>query len=155
MSAHKQIDAGSAYADDFYAWTTDQAALLRDGRLSDLDRHNLAEEIEALGRSVKREVVSRFAVLLLQLLKWSFQPERQGNGWRLTIVEQREQILGLVRDNPSLRPYRDEAVKIAYQAALTRAERETGLLRDMFPWACPYTPDQILDDAFWPEPATS
>lgn len=36
---------------DYARWCAEQGALLREGRLSDLDRDNLAEEIESLGRS--------------------------------------------------------------------------------------------------------
>lgn len=138
------------YDTDFYAWTAKQAALLRAGRLSELDLAHLAEEIEALGRGEKRELVSRLAVLLLHLLKWSHQPERQGKSWRLTIEEQRRQLSRHLRENPSLRAGQDEALADAYGDAVLRAERETDLPRDIFPWACPYSFDQALDDTFWP-----
>lgn len=37
------------YERDFCAWTTEQAALLRVGKLPDADIANIAEEIESLG----------------------------------------------------------------------------------------------------------
>ena len=150
MSAHRKTAVESGYEQDFYAWTGQQAALLRAGRLSELDAANLAEEIESLGRTERHELVSRLSILLLHLLKWSHQPERQGKSWSLTIVEGREQIVRHLLANPSLEHRQDEAVAQAYKAATIRAERETGLLRDMFPWACPFSIGQILDDAFWP-----
>jgi hypothetical protein len=39
------------YDRDFYAWSREQAALLRDGRLSEADLLNIAEEIDSMGRS--------------------------------------------------------------------------------------------------------
>ena len=63
---------GDLYERDVYAWAREQAALLRAGQLSDADILNIAEEIESMGRSEKRELVSRLTVLLLQLLKWQF-----------------------------------------------------------------------------------
>lgn len=44
---------GSLYEDDFYAWTQEQAALLRRGRAgaNRLDYKLIAGEIEDLGRS--------------------------------------------------------------------------------------------------------
>jgi len=75
------------YEGDFHAWAAAQAALLRAGRLSELDVQHIAEEIEALGRGERRELGHRLEVLILYLLKWSYQPERQGKSWRLTIVE--------------------------------------------------------------------
>lgn len=41
----------STYEQDFYGWTQEQAALLRAGRLNDLDIENLIEEVETMGRS--------------------------------------------------------------------------------------------------------
>ncbi|MDB5403269.1 MAG: hypothetical protein JWQ55_5287 [Rhodopila sp.] len=62
------------YDHDFYAWANEQAALLRDGRFSEADMAHIAEEIESLGKTEKRELVNRLSVLLLHLLKWQFQP---------------------------------------------------------------------------------
>ena len=54
----------SLYDHDFYAWTNEQAALLRSGKLSAADVENIAEEIESMGRSEKQEMVNRLIVLL-------------------------------------------------------------------------------------------
>ena len=51
------------YDTDFYAWANEQAALLRAGRLSEADIENIAEEIESMGRSEKRELINRLTVL--------------------------------------------------------------------------------------------
>ena len=141
------------YDRDFHAWTIEQAALLRAGRLSEADVQHIAEEIETLGRGERRELVNRLAVLLLHLLKWAYQPDRQGKSWRLTVEEQRRQLARHLRDNPSLRAWQDAALSDAYGDAVLRAERETDLPRDLFPWACPYSFDQVMDDEFWPIPS--
>lgn len=138
------------YDRDFHAWAAEQAALLRAGRLSEADIQHIAEEIEALGRGERRELVSRLAVLLLHLLKWPHQPERQGKSCRLTIEEQRRQLARHLRDNPSLSSWQDQAMADAYGDAVLRAERETDLPRDIFPWACPYSFEQAMDEVFWP-----
>lgn len=141
------------YDVDFHAWATEQAALLRAGRLDEADVAHIAVEIETLGRGEKRELVSRLAVLLLHFLKWAHQPDRRSKSWRLTIQEQRRQLVRHLRDNPSLMAWADEAMADAYGDAVLRAERETDLPRDVFPWACPYGFDQALDDEFWPAAA--
>jgi hypothetical protein len=51
------------YDQDFYGWTQEQAALLKCGQLNALDITNLVEEVEAMGRSEKRELQSRLMVL--------------------------------------------------------------------------------------------
>jgi hypothetical protein len=71
----------SLYERDFYAWTQKQAALLRENRVSEADIANIAniaDEIESMGRSEKRELISRLTVLLLHLLKWQYQPSLRG-----------------------------------------------------------------------------
>ena len=75
----------SLYEADFYAWANQQASLLRAGKLSAADIQNIAEEIESMGKSEKRELVSRLTILLLHLLKWQFQPGLRGDSWRYTI----------------------------------------------------------------------
>ena len=80
------------HAADFFSWAMQQAELLRAGRLAEIDREQLAEEIEDMGRSLQRELVSRLTILFIHLLKWQFQPGYQGNSWRYTIEEQRDQI---------------------------------------------------------------
>jgi len=49
----------AAYESDFHAWATEQARLLRAGRVSEADLENIAEELESMGRSERRELVSR------------------------------------------------------------------------------------------------
>src|SRR5271168_5304601 len=90
------------YDTDFYAWANEQAALLRAGRLSEADIQNIAEEIESMGRSEKRELVSRLAVLFQHLLKWRYQPGFRGNSWRLTIEDQRQEVSDHLSENLSL-----------------------------------------------------
>jgi len=143
--------SANLYETDFYAWTTRQAELLRSGRLSDADIENIAEEIESMGKTEKRELVSRLAVLSLHLLKWRFQPERRGASWRATIRVQRVSIARHMRDNPSLKSGLSEAVADAYETALIEAAAETGLEEKTFPTECPWSFDTIMDAEFWPE----
>ena len=141
----------SLYDQDFYAWANEQAAILRAGNLTAADIEHIAEEIESMGRTEKRELVNRLVVLLLHLLKWQFQPGLRGNSWRLTIEEQRYRLDDHLADNPSLKATLPTSTANAYRLALVEAERETGLTRATFPAACPWTFEQITDDAFWPE----
>ena len=141
----------SLYDRDFYAWANEQAALLRAGRLAEADIENIAEEIESMGRSEKRELVNRLTVLLLHLLKWQFQPSFRGTSWRLTIEEQRYRLEDHLKDNPSLKAQLEQAMRDAYRLALVEAERETGLARGTFPAAYPHDYDTATRSDFWPE----
>jgi hypothetical protein len=80
------------YERDFYAWTTEQAGLLRAGNLSGVDIAHIAEEIESMGRGEKRELASRLTALLQHLPKWRFQPDRRNTSWRLSIANTRTSL---------------------------------------------------------------
>ena len=136
---------------DFYTWTQQQAALLRAGRLAELDVANLLEEVEDMGRSEKRELLNRLAVLLAHLLKWRYQSQRRGRSWALTIKEQRLEARAELEDNPGLKPRLPEAFHRAYARACLQAAKETRLEESSFPKSCPWTVEQVLDDEFWPE----
>ena len=134
------------YERDFYAWANQQSALLRSGRVAEADLANIAEEIESMGRSEKRELANRLAVLLAHLLKWQYQPGRRGASWRLTIEEQRQRLAAHLSDNPSLKAALPESIAAA---------RQTGRARADFPADCPWGFEQIVDDGFWPEQPVS
>ncbi|MGH7153310.1 MAG: DUF29 domain-containing protein [Acetobacteraceae bacterium] len=140
----------SLYEHDFYAWANEQATLLRARRLSEADIEHIAEEIESMGRTEKRELVSRLTVLLLHLLKWQFQPGLRGNSWRNTIRVQRISLTSHIKDSPSLKAVLDEAIAEGYRIARLQAENETGLSEQAFPPGCPWLFEQMIADDFWP-----
>lgn len=138
------------YEVDYAQWCVEQGALLREGRLADVDRENLAEEIESLGRSDKREIASRLGILLLHLLKWQYQAEKRKSGWLLTIREQRHRIAGLVSESPSLKSYPGQELLREYRFARVKSADETGLPEAAFLAECPYRIEEILDGDFFP-----
>ena len=99
----------SDYDTDILGWSEHQAALLRRraaGELlneADLDWSNIAEEIESLGRSDRRELRSRVATILVHLIKLEASPATNPRaGWRVTVLEQRAGLRDVLRDSPSL-----------------------------------------------------
>lgn len=142
------------YEKDFYAWTVEQAKLLRNGTLDSLDLLNLAEEIESLGKQDRRELRNRLRVLIGHLLKWEYQPGKRSKSWSNTIYEQRYQIKQLIKESPSLKPYLHEAVVESYSDAVDLASRETLLDESCFPQECGYSLEQILEKDFFPGEAT-
>ena len=141
----------STYETDVVAWANEQAALLRSGNLSALDIEHIAEEIEDVGKSEKRELASRMVVLLAHLLKWKFQPTFRGKSWQNTIAVQRLDIAYELDDVPSLKSsLQDEKwLNLVWRKAIVSASNETGL--DNFPDVNPWTIEQVLSDGFWPE----
>ena len=141
------------YEQDFFEWTQTTADLIRAGKWYDLDREALAEEVESLGKSQQRELGSRLDVLVMHLLKWRYQPSgrQQGPSWRSTIRTQRRELRRLLLQNPSLRPQVPTVLRDSYPDARLDASDETGLPLATCPETCPWTPDQVLDEDFWPE----
>lgn len=144
----------STYKTDFYAWTQETAALLKQGRFNEVDMAALIEEIEDMGASKERELESRLMTLLMHLLKWQYQPTHQGFSWRQTIENQRERIKRRLKKTPSLKPKLIEITEDAYLDAIGEAAVETGLAKKTFPanfeqtgWSI----EQVLDEAFYPE----
>jgi Domain of unknown function DUF29 len=139
------------YDEDFYAWANEQAALLRAGDLSRADVEHIAQEIESMGRTEKRELASRLKVLIAHLLKWRFQPEKRTKSWEVSIRVQRRELVDHMDDNPSLKPLIDRVLEKAYPDAALVAALETGLSETVFPQRCPWTFAQMIDEQFWPE----
>ena len=136
------------YETDFYLWTQQQAALLRQGEFNriDLDLANIAEEIESMGKRDRRSLSSYLQNVLLHLLKWQHQHERRGTSWELSIENGRYQLHDLLEESPSLKPQLEKLVAKEYPQARRNAAGETGLPLTTFPEQCPFTVEQITGD---------
>ncbi|MGA0888341.1 MAG: DUF29 domain-containing protein [bacterium] len=140
----------SQYEADFYQWSLEQARLLRSGDWKAVDVEHLAEEIEDMGKGVRREWESRLKVLIVHLLKWAFQTELRGVSCQLTIQEQRDKLHELLADNPSLKNQMTASLERTYPRAVKRTALETSLIEENFPTECPFRLEDILNESFWP-----
>ncbi len=145
------VNSVTLHDQDFHAWTLQQATLLRQGRWAEADIEHVAEELECMGASERRELIHRLAVLMAHLLKWQFQPELRSNRWRNTMAVQRFDVQELLEDNPSLAASLNERMEKAYQKSVMLAVRETGLSKSIFPVACPFSAEQLLREEYGPE----
>ena len=129
---------GTLYDEDVVAWAEQQAALLRSGCWSQLDIDNIAGEIEDVGKSEKRALCHRLAVLVGHLIKCRYQPDRVGSSWRRTIREQKARIRRLLRRTPSLRQLMTDPgfAEDVWSDAVVLAINEAGLddLLELSPW---------------------
>jgi Domain of unknown function DUF29 len=103
------------YEQDFVRWTEAQAAGLRRAAETKsnlpLDWMNLAEEVESLGRSQRRELRSRLANIIEHLLQLQHSPATEPRiGWTETIGRERREIERLLEDSPSLRGELEQAL---------------------------------------------
>jgi hypothetical protein len=53
------METASEYQKDFYAWLMDNAKLLREKKFTEIDAEHVAEELESMGKSEKRELINR------------------------------------------------------------------------------------------------
>jgi hypothetical protein len=91
------------YERDFYHWIHQNIALLKQGRLAEIDVDILIDELENMAKRDRRELICRLMILIAHLLKWQFQPDKQGSSWQRSIDEQRIQIMKQLEDSPSLK----------------------------------------------------
>lgn len=142
---------GNLYETDVIAWAEQQVMLLRTGQLSQLDIDNIAEEIAEVGKSEKREIASRLAVLTMHLLKWHFQADHRGASCRKTIKLQRNRLARRIARTPSLKTLLEDPQWLddLWDEAMLHAIKEAGL-HDL-PESCPWSVDQMLAQDFLPD----
>jgi hypothetical protein len=149
----------SLYDQDFVAWSKQQAEALRSaarsGANQSLDWENLAEEIEDLGKSARRELQSQIRRIVRHLLELQYSPAKEPRrGWAESIVDARAEIEDLLEVSPSLRTGLDRDVERQTQRGINLALRDLGRQQEIDPAATArmratsYTEEQILGDWF-------
>jgi len=145
------MSATTQYKTDFYSWTQEQAKLLQQHNFSEIDVQHLVEELFLMGARERRELMSRFRLLMMHLLKWRYQPAYRGRSWALTIKNQRDELAIHLRENPGLKSTLEGVITDAYRLARRDAEKESGLAEHLFPEQNPWRIEQLMDSEFFPE----
>jgi len=157
-------DLPALYDEDFVAWTEQQAQALRSAARGStnqpLDWENLAEEVESLGKSDRRELRSQIYRIVQHLAKLQFSPAIEPRrGWRESIADGRMQAGLVLADSPSLRPQLDQIVSEQTATAIKRAISDLNEFGEIDAKTqralrgTRYTVDQILGDWFPPAPS--
>jgi hypothetical protein len=156
-------NAKSLYDEDFFLWSREQAEALRAAAQGvtnqSIDWDNVAEEIEGLGRSDKRELSSQIRRIIEHLLKLELSLATDPRAGRIaSITDARNQVDVVIDDSPSLR----NQVGNAIAAELKRASRKVVLELEQHGELDPatlariraatYTAEQVLGDWFPPDP---
>jgi hypothetical protein len=150
MATRIEAQSSDLYERDVYAWSKEQAALLRARRFSDLDLEHVAREIEDVGQSLYREIRSRVRTIMEHLLKLEYSSATEPRaGWEKTIRTQRADLTDDL--TPALRPRVEGNLARFYETARIEAAsalRDHGepAAADALPGTCPYTLDQITGD---------
>ncbi len=151
ISTSYKLELTEIYEQDFNQWLEITANLLKEKKFSELDLANLITEIEAMGKNNQRELKNRLVVLIMHLLKWKYQPEKQSRSWLSTINEERLQLELLLEQNPSLNNKIPNIINTSYTKARKMAHRETNLPLTIFPENNPFNLQDILDSDFFPD----
>ena len=147
------------YGPDFFAWTEQQATALRrlaERRINledDLDLDNLIEEVESMGRSDLKAVTSALARVIEHLLKLEYSGATDPrDGWITSVDNHRGLISDEFTDSPSLRGRVDplRAWTSGRASAIKGLRRHEPAIIPAIPADCPYTPEQLLDDDWYP-----
>jgi len=154
------------YEKDFYLWVMENLRLLKEKRYEEVDWENLLEEIEDMGRSELRSVISYISIILEHLYKLeNFKVSQEaGNSWIKSIINARLELSRLYKKNPSLVKKSEEELQEAWEDAVKSligwfeypenkalAKRFFGRLptEKDFPSKCPYTFEQVLSYRPW------
>jgi Domain of unknown function DUF29 len=146
--------------DDFHGWLLDQASILRDRRYLSLDLNNLSEELEAMARRDKNEVISHLRNILANCLKLAYSAKRRSDkSWIASIVRTRLDLSLMVDESATLRNDLPIFLNVAYRQARKLAANEMSLekyqAQEMFPDKCPWSLEQLRDEDFFPAIASS
>jgi hypothetical protein len=144
------------YDQDILLWVEDTVTKLKARDFANLDLDNLIEEVESLGISQRKELLSRLVTLLEHILKRMYVDiPNDYNGWERTIRNQRVQLELLFKDAPSLKTKWDNSFIDAWQVALKTVRKEYRQVNFPDRWSYPADIETILDRDFWEEDQTS
>jgi hypothetical protein len=115
----------SLYEQDILLWVEETVAKLRAHDFENLDLDNLIEEVESLGISQKKELISRLITLIEHLLKRLYVDiPYDFNGWERTIRNQRNELQVLLKQVPSLKTRWNDSFTDAWEIALKTVREE-------------------------------
>ncbi|MFM7427572.1 MAG: DUF29 domain-containing protein [Elainella sp.] len=146
----------SLYDADYQLWLAKTLEQLQAGDFDNIDLENLIEELESLGKSEKRAILSylmRLCEHLLKLKYWQTERERCGRGWKLEIRNFRIQIRALLRDSPSLSNHLRFNFLDCYQNGRKLFLDDSELDAAQIPAQPWFTLEQALDEDWLPESA--
>ena len=135
----------TTYETDVVAWAREQAALLRAGRLREIDAEHIAEEIEDVARAEIRDLAKRAAVLVRYMIEFDLAP---GANREPAINHYRASITRRLRRAPSLNTAIADPefwLDVWDDAILGVLSECQEIDAAKLPAKCPWLPSQILN----------
>jgi hypothetical protein len=148
-----RIQDKTLYETDFNQWIEETVKKLQNKDFEAIDLENLIEEVATLGRSEKREIDSllmRIFEYLLKLAYWESERANNEKHWKAEIYNFRKQLKKAIRNSPSLKPYLLKIFDETYKDICGSMALRLGVPLSTFSVAPIGTPEQILDDDWFP-----
>ena len=146
------MDGHSLYETDFYAWSQNQAAVLRamarePANLPNaLDIENVAEEIEGVGNSQLSAMASRVRLILAHLIKCVSQPDsRARRHWETEMIVWHGDLLADLTKAMHRKIDMDREWRRAMREARAAFAEHDLELAPGFPAHCPYILEALLN----------
>ncbi len=143
------MKTSSLYNTDYSEWIQETLKEIKAKNFAKVDWSNLIEEIESMGKSERRALLSLLTQLLEHLLKmfyWDAEKERNYNHWASEVVNFRAQIENQLEDSPSLK----RELPAFYQRAHSTAIKSVSKLFAL-PDDASISLENALDDDWFPE----
>ena len=140
--------SSTAYETDYNQWLKETVKHLQERNFEQVDWDNLIEEIESMGKSDRRALMSLLTRLIEHLLKlayWQEEKKRSGNHWAAAIVNFCAQIQHRLEDSPSLRTELAAMYDKVYPVAIKSVSQLFSLNSDAH-----ISLEQTLDDNWFP-----
>ncbi len=140
--------SSTAYETDYNQWLKETVKQLQERNFEQVDWDNLIAEIESMGKSDRRALMSLLTRLIEHLLKlayWQEEKKRSGNHWAAAIVNFRAQIQHRLEDSPSLKTELAAMYDKVYPVAIKSVSQLFSLNSDAH-----ISLEQTLDDNWFP-----
>ncbi len=134
------------------------AELVRQGRFDEIDRESLAEEIEDMGKSERRELIGLLAQSFANRIKYDYlSGTYPGNStrWRKEAEGFFKQALEVLDENPSLKSVLSKILEKSWNFGRDKVyrsfdefERENDLDRMGISAHCPWKVEEVLSGSF-------
>lgn len=131
------------YDKDFYAWLLHNAALIREGKLAEVDLEHVAQELESISNNYRREFSHHVSLVMSHLLN----PARSEKV-ELLIEEERICINRLLEESPSLKDIFGSISSYAYELAVLNAAMEAKVDKSTFPTTCTFSLEDCINQEF-------
>ncbi len=147
---------------DFYSWAMRSAELVRQGLFDEVDRESLAEELEDMGKSERRELIGLLGQFFTHAIKHQYLLDRSPGDerkWRVDAQVFWRDAMSVLGDNPGLKGTMDRIIEEAWDKAKGEVFRsfeefdvESDLAAAGIPEKCPLPHEAILSGDFLPVP---